>query len=1696
MQKIYTSIVILLLILPQLFANGYTTQLDYLIKNKPDSVIRMQKDSVLAPPIGFQYREVANKETGKGFNTLAAISAPSLSSPINNAVVYGTTVSLYWNKNNNANACNYFVKVVDLTTLTILYDYAPVGDLSSFEARSLVVGHTYSWLVRAVSQTNSSETTETPFINFAVSNTNPPTLSLTSINGTTFCGNNRQLTINYSRTGNFNSGSINYNNNYYYGNIFIELSNKNGDFINPTFVGGVTQSANTGSFSVTLPNNLPYGQNYKIRLFSYNSIVTSNISSAITIGTIDSPTILNKYNESVSNTYFTMCSGNTATVKTNITDSTNVTFQWRKDGVNISSGGNYAKYTISTGGNYSIAITQGGCPTVISSGVQVSTTTGENSYSLQRNGSAIQCIGGQASLTLPDWTDNQTYQWFRNGLLISGENQRTYVATQSGTYSVKSSSTNTCSTQGESDLLTFGSAISFTTSFDESTICSTGGQTNAYVNNVTYSPNLATTYQWKRNNVNISGATFNNLTITQAGVYNVEVTQASCKTISQGFEIKTSTTLDSVKITQSYSSYCNPSSIYLYPNTGLQNITYNWKKSGSTVSTNSGYEVTQDGSYTLTLTQGSCSTTSKPLTVSLNSNREISLYLAGNYDYKKDTVYICSDSPQAIYPRNYQSGTYQWYKDNIAIGGATSNYFYASQRGSYTFQVTSGSCVIMSKPIFVETTLPKFSLNSTPQNNLCANNIVKLDYYNQGLYPYLCSVWKKDGIAFNTCASQVSILESGIYTATVQQGSCVVESEPLKITIGEPITATISGNSTISAGSSANVYVNFTGASPWIFTLSDGTVVTTSKNPHVVTVSPTATKTYTISSVIGSCGTGTTSGSATVTIGTCNTPTIITNQPLTQTKCMGSTVTFSVVATGGGTLTYQWKKDGQNINGANTSTLTIRSLKFSDLGNYSVSVTGTCGMVLSNSAVLKVTNDVPFYIVQPSIVTTTGSNVFLQTNTYNLPISSFSWQGPNGYSSSVENPIISNIGLSNSGTYTAFASNTQGCVGQAVASITVVAPSITINSLSATSFCSGQTGSISFTTPSGVATTYAVQLSNSDGFFNTNPTVLGRGSSSPINFTLPSSSSGTTYNYKLRIVDTQNPTQVSAPSAVIYFNSLTALIQDAVGSSFLSICSGSSIKLYAKLNVPTTNNVIYEWQKDGNTIAGATAATYITNQLGAYTVKATVTGCGNATSTSTNVYLTKDSGGFANSISAFQCAGSSIELKARYNSENTTYVWKKDGVTLSNNTNSLTVSQSGTYSLTSSDTNCNYNYIESRQYTFSNIIPTLLNNSDSAFACTNYSVYLSTYFPNNNLYSYQWQKNGEPILNATNDYYSPSSSGIYSLKVTQGNCTAMSKPVVVTTGVTPSSLIKIYGSPNICTGSTASYLYVSGLACGNYQWQKDQVDIPSQTNYRYIPSQSGSYRVKITNGTSITYSNSIDIVASNTPTYTISTDADTITCTPNYYYYLNTYNLLGATFQWYKNNSPISGAVSSGYNTYADGVYKLKVTVGTCVGYSQDVNVITRNYLTKPILESKQGTIVCNNTYTTLSPKSSLSNIDFYQWKKDGVNIPNTNNVSLYSFPITESGTYTLQITQEACSVESDPIKINVGDKQQSIKTANWDNPATWSCGTVPTITENILINKSHVVSLPNNTTGFVKNLELQGSIIQGSNARLKFLTN
>ena len=98
----------------------------------------------------------------------------------------------------------------------------------------------------------------------------------------------------------------------------------------------------------------------------------------------------------------------------------------------------------------------------------------------------------------------------------------------------------------------------------------------------------------------------------------------------------------------------------------------------------------------------------------------------------------------------------------------------------------------------------------------------------------------------------------------------------------------------------------------------------------------------------------TSSNAALVVLPNTNSPPSITLQPRSQTVVAGDTATFTIIATGGAPLEYQWRFNGVNIIGASNNSYTLSAAFATNAGSYDVVVTNTWGSVTSAVATLTV----------------------------------------------------------------------------------------------------------------------------------------------------------------------------------------------------------------------------------------------------------------------------------------------------------------------------------------------------------------------------------------------------------------------------------------------------------------------------------------------------------------------------------------------------------------------------------------------------------------------------------------------------------------------------------------------------------------------------------------------------------------------
>jgi hypothetical protein len=122
-------------------------------------------------------------------------------------------------------------------------------------------------------------------------------------------------------------------------------------------------------------------------------------------------------------------------------------------------------------------------------------------------------------------------------------------------------------------------------------------------------------------------------------------------------------------------------------------------------------------------------------------------------------------------------------------------------------------------------------------------------------------------------------------------------------------------------------------------------------------------------------------------------PPVIATQPRSGNALGGDDVSLTVEAVGT-SLTYQWRKDGTDMNGATNAILELRSAQPTDSGSYTVVVANTGGSVTSQAAVVTITPRIvaPAITASPVAQTiTAGAKATLSLTATGTPPFTYQW---------------------------------------------------------------------------------------------------------------------------------------------------------------------------------------------------------------------------------------------------------------------------------------------------------------------------------------------------------------------------------------------------------------------------------------------------------------------------------------------------------------------------------------------------------------------------------------------------------------------------------------------------------------------------------------------------------------------------------
>ena len=1106
-----------------------------------------------------------------------------------------------------------------------------------------------------------------------------------------------------------------------------------------------------------------------------------------------------------------------------------LTYQWKKAGVNIPNAttaslaltnlqtGDAAVYTVAvtnscgttTSPDYTIAISQ--APIITLDPISQS-----------------MCAGATATFTA-NATGATSVKWQKNGVDV-GNTTTTLsipsVATaNAGTYTFLA--TNSCgTTTSAAAILAVNNKPTINSLTTTSPVCA--GATATITSAVSANGDNNLTYAWSLNGNVVNGNTgilsIPNFQSANAGTYALVVTN-SC-----GATTNSATTTLQLQPTPAVANIqdqtvCQGGTLNVaptYTNVSGSTVTYQWYFEGNLINTQTGAQLnitniptSQAGRYFVTVNNGCSPISSAAFNVSVLNLPTIQTQPAAQQQ-------LCLGSNFTLFVTANNAQTYQWYKNNVAIAGETTNTYTksisASDAGTYKVTISNacGYSLNSNNAILTVNTAP--TITSTPANTtVCVGQpigaSVSATANGGGNLRY---VWTSGGpeiagaTSSNFSIAKATLAENGkVYTVAVTNDCGTTNGGSFTVTVGDKPTANITtsipnnettGKPTVCIGSAITFSVSSeaNGYSPTYTWYKDDVSKGTSVN-NSLTINSSATTdagTYKLS-IANTCGVTT---SNLITIGVHEKPIIAIQPEATTTACELTAVTLSGLAQNkpgtNSAIVYTWYNNGSPLTplGAN---LALTNVNTDQTGNYQLKVSNECGTTSSNIASLTVVSKPKYTILTSSsefvICSATSQTKTLSVNIYttNGPTPSITWSTTDGSITAVNtsgntaNITIASVGKD--ATYNAVLTNgcgstilksglTDGIIIKNEAALPTVS-SFTIPPY--TKFCEGDQVKLNVKTNSTALETYVWKLNNvtkatkqsgttnSSDYTSSNATVADAGT-----YTVDITNKCGTVNTAVSIPVTVNPTPVIA--------------FDVANAS--SQCLSNNQFNFTNNTVATGGSTIsYAWDfADGaiNTTAiASTNHSYVNS--GTYTVKLTGTnnyGCTN--STTKDVIVIAEPRITSQPTAKSVCQGSSYDLVTTVNMGGAgavTYQWYFNNQPISNSNNvkytisSMSAANAGNYYLKVTNAQCNlttqsesvsitYQEKPTASFTASGkSLSTCVNDAEYTFVNTTPTVA--------NV-SYLWSITDGVTSNATNFTYKFTNTGIYevTLTATAGGC--------------------------------------------------------------------------------------------------------------------------------------------------------------------------------------------------------------------------------------------------------------------------------------------------------------------------------------
>jgi gliding motility-associated-like protein len=194
-----------------------------------------------------------------------------------------------------------------------------------------------------------------------------------------------------------------------------------------------------------------------------------------------------------------------------------------------------------------------------------------------------------------------------------------------------------------------------------------------------------------------------------------------------------------------------------------------------------------------------------------------------------------------------------------------------------------------------------------------------------------------------------------------------------------------------------------------------------------------------------------------------------------------------------------------------------------------------------------------------------GSTLQLSANS-STPGVTYSWTGPNGFSSQQQNPSISNAPASAAGTYTVRAI-LAGCISASASTTVVITPRAVVNAGTAQALCNASSATLAASPTGGAAGVWTVVPPATATFGNANSNVT----------TVTGLTPGQ-YRFVWQVTNGACGTLTDT----VLINNLPPVAGNAIAPANTNLCSGQSVTLTGSTPTGGSGSYTYTWQQSTN----------------------------------------------------------------------------------------------------------------------------------------------------------------------------------------------------------------------------------------------------------------------------------------------------------------------------------------------------------------------------------------------------------------------------------------------------------------------------------------------------------------------------------